>query len=80
MKPSFFVVSLYLVCSLYATFAQAQTPKPPAYDFYFFKKGLLAQNKGEYKEAIANFNIFITKCTEQKMKPFAKAYYWRGIQ
>jgi tetratricopeptide (TPR) repeat protein len=79
MKPSFFTVLLCLVCSLHASFAQAQTPKSPTYNFYFYKKGMVSYSKGEYKEAISDFNIFINDCTEKKMKPFAKAYYWRGM-
>lgn len=63
-------------------FAQAAPPLPATsidYDFHFFKKGLVAQGKGEYKDAIMYFTFFIDKCTKNKIKPYKKAYYWRGF-
>jgi tetratricopeptide (TPR) repeat protein len=79
-KATKYGLSIVILSTFFVFFAKAQTTKPssPPYDFHFFKKGLVAQNKGDYKDAIMYFTFFIDNCTKNKLPPYPKAYYWRA--
>ena len=66
----FYFLWLFLPC-----FCVAQTA---SYNFYFFKKALVAEGQGNYKTAILDYTIFINDHLNTQ-PPYPKAYYHRGI-